>query len=406
MATDRLVQTLDFDEALHILIDGATDLLGVERASIMMIEKETQSLSIRVAKGISGDVIADTRIPIGEGIAGGVAQRGEPLIIQDVRELSDWSTQEASPRTGYEDYSAMSVPLSIHGEVRGVMNFNNKKNHRTFEESDLQFAQLIANQAAAVLYSAALHRHFTDNLAIENELRIARTIQERFLPSDPPNLPGFELSASCLMCSHVGGDYYDFFSLDESRMAVIIGDVAGHGVGSALMMANARAFLRSCLARGTDIEDSLRQLNDFLVMDMASESFMTMILGVLDRRTRSFRFANAGHRAPFYVGQGEFKIGPAGANFPLGVVDKWQFVADRPVYFETGDLLVLSTDGVWEAVDPSGQQFGDDRVDTLLADFSGESGEKAISAIFDEVRRHCAGGFQQDDYTLVSIRAV
>ena len=192
VVTDKLVKTLAFDDALGILLDGAMELLAVERASIMILDEATRTLSIKTAKGIDPEVVQSVRIPAGSGIAGSVAESGQPLLIEDVRRhATDKGDEEERP--GYADYSAISVPLAIHGEIRGVMNFNNRTDQRPLGQQELALAVLIANQAAVTLYMAMLHENAVASEKLEQELCIARATQQRFLPAGPPSFPGFRL---------------------------------------------------------------------------------------------------------------------------------------------------------------------------------------------------------------------
>ncbi|MEO8502882.1 MAG: GAF domain-containing SpoIIE family protein phosphatase [Acidobacteriota bacterium] len=404
--TDRLVQSLDFDQALQTLIDGATELLNVERASILILDRETQTLAIRVAKGLSPEVMAATRIPLGYGIAGGVAETQEAVAVRDVRELAGWRRNSAADRTSeYADFSALCVPLVIHGETQGVMNFNHKRDAKPFGQADLEFALLIANQAAIVLYCAMLHRQYLSKQSIEQELRLARSIQERLAPQTAPSLRGFRFAALSAMCQHVGGDYYDFVPLDADRLAIVIGDAAGHGVGSALLATEARAALHQCLSRGDSVEICLQHVNDLLQGDTGAEMYMTLLLGVLDARTHRFTFATAGHHMPLLVRRGRVERLPfAGSNIPLGIRHGLRFALEDPLELEHGDLLLLFTDGVWEATDAEGRRFGTSGLESLLRRCHDRPEEEILREILDRVADYQIAPESEDDCTLVLIR--
>ena len=406
--TDRLVQALDFDHALQTLIDGATELLDVERASILILDHQTKTLSIRVAKGLSPEVMAATRIPLGYGIAGGVAATREPVAVRDVRALPGWLRSTSIERGGeYADFSALCVPLVIHGETQGVMNFNHKRDGRPFGRGDLEFALLIANQASVVLYCAMLHEQYLSKQSIEQELRLARTIQERLAPQSPPQLPGFRFAATSAMCQHVGGDYYDFVALADGRLAIAIGDAAGHGVGSALLATETRAALHQCLSRGDSVEDCLAHVNDLLQHDTADEMYMTLLLGVLDAARHTFTFATAGHHMPLLVRRGVVERLPfAGSNIPLGIRHGLRFALEDPLQLGRGDLLLLFTDGVWEAADGAGHRFGTAGLQGVLARHHDKPETEILQEILQAEAGHRAAAEAEDDSTLVLVRRV
>ena len=402
------MRTLDFDQALTTLVEGATELIGADRGSVLMLDEATGTLSIRVARGLSDEIVRSTRIRLGEGIAGQVAATGKPIALQDVRTHPGWKKKQPASRSDqYADFSALCVPLEIHGTVRGVMTFNQKRSGKPFDDDDLEFAGLIANQAAVVLFSAGLHRHFLDKQVLEQELKIARAIQQRLLPQCPPAIPGFRTAAAQTMCHSVGGDYYDFVPLASGELAVAIGDVAGHGVGSALLATDARTSLRESLSRGDSLASCLEHLNDVLQADTSDEMYMTFILGFLDPKKRCFQFASAGHHMPVLLRGGRVERLPAaGSNIPLGVRRGLKFGLEDPLMLERGDLLVLFTDGIWEAADSAGRRFGTAGLEESLAGHRKKSEEEIVTAVFDAVARHRATPEPEDDCTLIVLRAV
>lgn len=401
--TDRLVRSLDFDETLQTLIEGATDLLNVERGSILILDPESRTLSIRVAKGLDPAVVAATRIPLGEGIAGSVAESGVPLVVQDIRELPLWQeTVSHGQRHDYDDFSALCVPLQIHGRVQGVMNFNHKRGRRAFDQRDLEFALLIANQASVALYTAILHQQYQKKEALDSELRTAHVIQERLLHHPPPEFPGYVFAAACRMCNQVGGDYFDFIRLDEHRLALAIGDVAGHGLGAALLVADARAALRGMLSRGAPIEECLYELNNLLQEDTGAEMYMTLLVGVLDGPARRFHYVTAGHHMPIVSRRGKvLRLPLMGSNIPLGIRRDLSFLAEEDLALEPGDTLLLYTDGVWEATDRDGRRFGTERLHSGLEACSEHEPATTIERLLDGVARHRSAPEAEDDYTLI-----
>lgn len=404
--TDRLVASLDFREALTTLIDGARDLLGVDRASILLVDAESRSLRIEVARGIDPEVIARTRIPLGHGIAGSVAATGEPMVARDVRQLAAWRPSPEQ-QGDYADLSALCVPLTLRGEVLGVMNFNHKRDGAAFDEADLEFALLIANQAAVVLWSARLHREYLAKQVLDRELAIARAIQERLVPQSLPDLPSFAFAATQQMCQGVGGDYYDLVPTHDGRLAIAIGDVSGHGVGSALVAAEARATLRECLARGDELGETLARVNEHLLRDTAPEIYMTLLLGMLDPATRCFEFSTAGHHMPLFLRDGKVQRGQTiGSNLPLGLRPGLEFRAEWPLVLRPGDLLLLFTDGLWEAEDARGRRFGSEGLARVLERHHRLPEPDLADALVGAVAEHAGARELDDDLTLVLVRAL
>lgn len=402
--TDRLVASLDFRDALRTLIEGATELLRVERGSILLLDPATRDLHIEVAIGIDPQVVATTRIAFGHGVAGTVAATGQPIVTGDIRRVAAWSPS-ARQREDYADLSALCVPLTLHGQVLGVMNFNHKRDRSPFGEVDLEFALLIANQAAVVLWSANLHREFLAKQVLDHELSIARSIQQRLLPQEVPTLAGCRLFARQLMCLAVGGDYYDFVPVDSQQVAIAIGDAAGHGVGSALVAAEVRATARECLARGDGLSETLARVSDRLHSDTAAGMYMTLLLGMLDPETRCFEFITTGHHMPVLLRDGKAsQLQAVGANLPLGIRRGQAFTPEWPLGLRAGDALLLYTDGIWEAADARGRRFGDEGIARSLESSQNRDGGEMVDALFAAVAGHVDGATLEDDCTVVLLR--
>jgi sigma-B regulation protein RsbU (phosphoserine phosphatase) len=406
--TERLVSSLDFHDALSTLIDGATDLLGVERGSILLLDASTGALKIEVARGLDPEVVESTRIEIGHGIAGTVAASGEPIVAQDVRELPSWrsSQNREAQSADYADFSALCVPLALRGRVLGVMNFNHKRSGRPFTSRDLEFALLIANQAAIVLWSAQLHREYLDKQVLDREMAIARSIQERLWPQELPEIPGFAYAAKQLMCQAVGGDYFDLFRLPDGQIVVAIGDAAGHGVGAALVAAQVRATLRECLARGDGLAGSLRRVSDRVHSDTSSEMYMTLLLGLLDPETRCLESYNAGHHLPLLLRDGSARtIAPLGRNLPLGIRAGQTFAPELPIALGDDDLLLFFTDGLWEICDAEDRRYGDVAMARRLEADRDLPVDAILDAQLASGRAHGGGRELADDCTLFLLRA-
>lgn len=401
--TERLVSSLDFRQALETLIDGATELLGVERGSLLLLDEEGTSLRIEVARGIDRQVVERTRIPLGQGLAGRVAASGEPIVARDVRELPGFEANPAQA-SDYADHSALCVPLTLHGRVLGVMNFNHKRSGRPFAERDLEFALLIANQAAIVLWSARLHAEFLGKQVLDRELEIAREIQERLLPRDLPEIPGLRCSARLETSSAVGGDYFDLFPLHDGRLAVAIGDAAGHGVGAALVAAQVRATVRDCLGRGDGLIESVARVSDRLAADTSPAMYMTLLLGLYDPPTRCLEFVNAGHHMPVLLRDGRaHRTRAIGRNQPLGIRRGQQFAGEFPLGLRPEDRLLFFTDGVWEPEDRHGERFGDAGIRRALERHARRDGDELLAAVLRDAVDHGGGGVE-DDCTLVLLR--
>lgn len=242
-------------------------------------------------------------------------------------------------------------------------------------------------------------------LAQAEELRIGREIQQRLFPSVAPVLPGFEVAGASYPATATGGDYFDYVPMREGNVGVVIGDVSGHGIGPALLMADVRAYLRSLALNSLDIGEMLARANDLLLQDIGPDRFISLLLVRLCPHARVLRYVNAGHPDGFVLdNRGEVKA-EMGATVPaLGLFPLPQVPRSLPVALEPGYLVLLLTDGVTEAVSPRGEEFGLARALDVIGAHRHGSASRAVEALCGAVRDFTEGEPPRDDVTAVVIK--
>lgn len=238
----------------------------------------------------------------------------------------------------------------------------------------------------------------------EVQLRLARQIQQKFYrPS--PNVPGFDVAAAAYPAYETSGDYFDFIPLPHDRMFIAVGDVEGHGFGSALVMALTRAYVRSFSAMGLEADQVLSQVNRMLFDDLGDGCFVTLMLSCLDVDKRSLCYASAGH-VPGYVlniaGCVEHKLESSGP--PLGLFPELRCLRSPAIALQSGQLLALLTDGVTEACDAGGAEWGAERALGYLHSCREHTADKLVDGLYREVQRFAGHGVQRDDITSVIVK--
>ena len=242
-------------------------------------------------------------------------------------------------------------------------------------------------------------------------LELAMEIQQHLLPDHPPVLAGFDISGRSIYCDETGGDYFDCVDQDElgeSKLGIALGDVTGHGISAALLMASARAVLRShAQQRGGDLGDLMETLNQHLARDTDDKRFMTLFYCVLDAAEHTLRWASAGHDPALWYrsASDDFEEMPS-TGIPLGVMDGMAYEERGPLTLSSGDVVVTATDGVWEAANTDGEMFGKDRLREIIAAHARRNAHDIEYAILDAVNRFLGPAPQEDDVTLVVIKVL
>jgi phosphoserine phosphatase RsbU/P len=244
---------------------------------------------------------------------------------------------------------------------------------------------------------------------IKHSLTVAREIQQHLLPLDVPERAGLELAACGLYCDETGGDYYDFIELhDPNRLGLAIGDITGHGIAAALLMASARAVLRSHATQyDTKLAEMFADLNRHLVRDTGDERFLTLFYGVLEAGSRKLWYASGGHDPAVWCRAATGSVELLDNTGPLmGAIEGLTFEQAGPVTLEPGDVLAVGTDGIWEARNPAGELFERERFVRTLVENAHRHPDDIIQAIIHAVRDFADGHPQEDDITLIVVKAV
>ena len=245
-----------------------------------------------------------------------------------------------------------------------------------------------------------------DRLKMRHSLALAMEIQQKLLPAAPPQIAGLDLAGHSTYCDETGGDYYDFLELNETNegdLVVVLGDVMGHGIAAALLMATARGILRSRARDPGSLGELLTHVNRQLEADTGGERFMTMILLVVDLPNHRIRWASAGHDSPILYDPetDKFVDLPEINGLPLGIMPDAEYQEARYDGLGPGRILLVGTDGIWEARSPSGEEYGKARLCEVIRDYRHETADGIAAAVTDALRDYRGEAHQDDDITFV-----
>ncbi|MFZ0341206.1 MAG: GAF domain-containing SpoIIE family protein phosphatase [Gaiellaceae bacterium] len=354
-------------------------------------------------------VLRSEEFPVGEGIAGRVAETGRGELVADAA-LDPRIVKHDDPSLVVR--SVIAVPMTFRERTFGVLVVANPVDNRLFTEMECNLMQSLAEQAAV-----ALHNSESLNLQIERkqldlDLSIASGIQQMLLPSQGAKFPGLDLDARYAPAQRVGGDLFDIFPLSPTRLGVAVADVSGKGIAASLYMAVCRTNLRQIAGRRISPSQVLVELNQAMGADIHGELYVTVLFAVIDTAANSVTFARAGHEQPLFA-----RRDPATGNYlthlvasegmPVGLVPDELFasaIEDKVEPFGPGDTLVLYTDGVTEAPNDEEKEFSSARLGDVVRALHAASAREINDGVLESVRRFTGNEVHRDDLTLVTVK--
>ena len=393
---------LDLETLLSQLIAVCIRLTGAQVGRVTL----KQGMAEDVEWALSKEVLEQLRFRDGPSIVSEVMKTGEPILVRGYSEDDQWE-----PVDGLQIDSVLSVPFVAKSGVLGAVNLVNADEGQggIFQERDKVSIVTICSLATAAIENAILHRDLLEKEKLEAKLQVARTIQSSMYAVDKKTIPGYESAWTTRTCDETGGDYLDLISLPEPRMAFAVGDVSGHGIGAALLMATGRANLRALLSvkndRPRDVLNSLNVLLGHDLLDM--EMFMTMFVSFLDYERHELAYVNAGHDQPlFYRAEDQAVTQLRSSGIPLGLFHDWEYEAAEVLDFTPGSVLLITTDGAWEVANRDFVPFEKKRLEELLEEHHDRSAEEIVALILEAIDEHLDGHLPQDDLTLMVVKRV
>ncbi|NNF43757.1 MAG: SpoIIE family protein phosphatase [Phycisphaerales bacterium] len=379
------------------------DVLAADRATVFEYDASHDELFATVAHG-TGD--REIRIPAHTGLAGAAAQTRRIVNVPDAHE--DPRFNPAVDRaTGYRTRSVLAIPLlADDGDLVGVAQVLNK-DEGTFTAADEQVAAALAAQAAVALRRQRLIADRLMREKLERDLELASRIQQSSLPATLPTLAGFQIAAWSVPAESTGGDVYDVVALPADAVVLMMADATGHGVGPALSVMQARSMLRVALRLDAELDAIVERMNRQLVDDLPSGRFITAFFGHLDARTGTLSGFSAGQGPLFVYVAAEDRFEEIEVDAPpLGILPDLEVRFTPPRSLAAGDLLIVASDGIFEAFDASGAMFGVERAHEAIRVARTGDAESIAAALREAVR--CFGGERpaDDDQTVVIVKRV
>jgi serine phosphatase RsbU (regulator of sigma subunit) len=397
-----LASVLRLDDVLQKIMDALFKVFPqADDGFVVLKDPDTGKLAVRARKSRLSNDDSSTRISMT--VVRQAMDSGEAILsadaVRDSRfELSD-SLSELKIR------SMMCVPLlDSERKPQGVIQIDTRNLRQKFSQSDLEVLVSVAAQASLAVENSRLHEILLRQRDIQRDLEVATQIQLGFLPNKRPKLPGYEFYDYYEAAQSVGGDYFDYVTRPDGRIAIAVADVAGKGIPAALLMARLYSSARIQLLTHPSAAAAMNALNAEIASSGLGYRFITCVVVMLDPQTHEISIANAGHLPPYLrSARGRIKaLAEEVSGMPLGVAPSQQF-EEVKVTVKPEEMLVLYTDGITEAMNPKSELYGGKRLRKFLSD--GSSGtEDLVKGIVADVETFCKERSQKDDMCIVCVR--
>jgi len=399
-----LLGSARLDETLQTVASLVFEAVPAERCMIMFKDEDAanedeSSVRIAVAK-VRGQEAEAEDIRISRSVLQEVMKEGKSVLTSDAQHDPRFSGQTIALQ-GIR--SVLAVPLAVNEKVFGMIYADSPTYEVNFTEQHLQILTTLSSVAAIRVENARLLEESFDRTRMEYELSLATEIQQNLQPSSVPPIEGYEFQGISFSCYEIGGDYYDFIPKHDGKMLIALGDVSGKGTAAALLMSSLHAAIHAQVAAKATLAETVNAVNAYLEANTPTNRFVTLFLAELDPDMGDLTFINAGHNPPLVVHPGGKAEQLASGGFPLGILSTAVYEVGH-AKLELGSVLVIYSDGVSEAADPAGEEFGVER----LAEVVKANLRKSAAGLRDRVESALSDFSQSspaaDDITLVIVK--
>ena len=390
--------SLDPDKIMGKIVRRALKAVDASQGVVSLIDSAQQT-SLKTLVRTTSDSAERRPFHLNESVLGWMMINKSPLMVNN----PGGDARFKGVKWDESVDSILAAPLMIKSRLTGVLAVYNKRLQGDFTDDDQRLLSIIAAQSAQIVENARLVEEERALSRVKEELRLAHDIQVGLQPTEGHSIQGYDLAGTSLPAQTVGGDYLDFIDVDDNRTALVVGDVSGKGLPASLLMANVQATLRGQVGWCDEVAECVRRANELLCRSVRRGNFVTLFFGVLDRTNHTLRFANAGHNRPYLLDKdGEPRMLKKG-GLVLGVLSGFEYEEDE-VDLEVGSVLCIYSDGVSEALNTRGEQFGEERLAASLKRLRDGSAGDILNGILTEIESFSSGAPQHDDVTILVLK--
>ncbi|HZS43816.1 MAG TPA: SpoIIE family protein phosphatase [Blastocatellia bacterium] len=393
----KISVSLELSNVLELIVDSLKELVDYDAAVVCILDPKTKKINDAIARGYAQG--PSKLLEPGEGIIGWVIENGNGIIVHNVEDDPRYILVRPSTR------SEMAAPI-INGneEVIGAINLESDR-YQAYDDSDLELLQMFASVTATAIQMTLLAREVLEKHRVDDELNLARQVVSQLLPKSTPLLPGYDLYCVNIPVAAVGGDYYDFIEVFDDRLGVVVADVSGKGMPAALVMASFRAYIHAMVLNELSIRAIFNKINKLLRASTAANMFITCFYGVIDPAISRILYINAGHNPPLLISKDGSRQLLEASGTALGILKQVRY-AEQVVDFYPGDIMIMYTDGITEAVNEREEEYGLERLARVVENNSNLRAHEICSKIIEDVTAYAVDGGIADDLTVMIIKVL
>lgn len=397
--------TLDLDIILNLLLDLLANIIDYDSAGIFILSEDInhpgyhqtkQKIASMVQRGFGNIPLeSDAMLMEGKGIIGQTIKTGKSIILNDV-------TKDERYIAGRKETRAeITAPIRRNSKTIGALNVESDK-LAAFDPADIEVLNFFAEASAISIEKALLHYQILEKKKIEEQLKLAKDVQQSLLPSSEPEIPGYTFASVCIPTYEIGGDYFDYIPIDENRIAIVIADVSGDGVPAALIMAAFRALLRYNAKLFSNPAKLMQLMNEHVAEFMRKRDFISIFYGILNYKDHSFSYCNCGHNPALHFTSTGTKFLEGGGP-SLNLLKDAEFKTFE-LKLGHNEMILFYTDGVVEVFSKDKKQFGLDRLIEIFNYNAEKSPTEIVKMIISSTKEFSSSDFYNDDFTLLALK--
>jgi serine phosphatase RsbU (regulator of sigma subunit) len=406
-----MTSILDLELIHKTLIGSVVKEMFLENGLLLLPDATGQVYTVHVVEGGEAGNLGSRQLSENDALVRALQEKNAAIFRHEIDLHPRYEpSREVLQKTFQAFASELMLPMKYKNEMRGIISLGQKKSGKMFTAEDLDLLQTLANQGAVALENTRLFKEHLEKDRLEEELKIAHSIQVSMLPTKAPEIDGFTIAARSIPAREVGGDFYDFIEMRGNgtgdRLGIVIGDVSGKAVSGALGMAASRSIFRILAEVHPSIEEVMRIGNQHLNRDIKKGMFVALLYAIVDPQQKTLIFANAGQTQPIICSGDESRpvyIDTDGDRLPLGIITDCRY-QETQIPLKQGDTVVFYTDGVVEAMNDKRELYGFERFMASIADGRALSAHALLEKLMENVSRYVGGAEQHDDLTIVVMK--